>query len=266
MPQEYQVAGKKRSGGLVQHRKIIVGVRGAPGLEHEDPVAKIDPRLVLDDPRRRDDLDLCHQFVAQHSSKGIEIELAASGECSREVLVADDHRAFESGVPEDVIGVGMGIDDVSNRLRRYRADGCKQAAPFAHAAAAVDHSHSVVADDESEVGDCALVLRCHHGNGAEVSIKTGRDLGYRQRIGCFSWPSSRHGSQERRHQGKARGDIPPMGRAARHPEHPPADANFRATSQCRNIGERSASGRRSVSDFQANLSSLISVAPSRARA
>ena len=28
MPQKYQVAGKQRSGGLVQHRKIIVGVRG----------------------------------------------------------------------------------------------------------------------------------------------------------------------------------------------------------------------------------------------
>src|SRR6266480_3349429 len=102
MPQKYEVASKQRSGGLVQHRKIIVGVRGPPGLEHEDSIAKIDPRLALDDLGWRNDLDVCHQLVAQHSSKGIEIEPTASGECSREVLVADDRRALECGVPEDV--------------------------------------------------------------------------------------------------------------------------------------------------------------------
>ena len=197
MPQKHQVAGKKRSGRLVQPCKVIVRMRGPPGLEHEDSIAKIDPRLAFDDLRWRDDFDVCHQFVAQHPSKGIEIELTASGECSREVLVADDHRALECSVPKDVIGMGMGIDDVPNRLRRHCADGRKQAAPFAHASAAVNHSDSVAADDKSEVGDCALVLLCHHGNGADVSIETGRDLGYRQRIG-FAWLSSRHGSQERR--------------------------------------------------------------------
>jgi hypothetical protein len=66
--------------------------------------------------------------------------------------VADDHRALECSVPKDVIGMGMGIDDVPNRLRRQCADGRKQAAPFAHASAAVNHSDSVAADDKSEVG------------------------------------------------------------------------------------------------------------------
>src|SRR5262245_4646610 len=106
MPQKYQVPSKQRSSGLIQNRKIIVGVRGSPGLEQEDSIAQIDPRLVLDDLRRRNDFDIRHQFVAQHSSKGIEIELAASSERSREVLVADDHRALECSVPEDVIGMG----------------------------------------------------------------------------------------------------------------------------------------------------------------
>src|SRR5256886_17599614 len=112
MPQKYEVASKQRSGGLVQNRKIIVGVRGPPGLEQEDSIAQIDPRLALDDLRWRNDFDICHQFVAQHSSKGIEIELAASSERSREVLVADDYRVLERSVPEDVVGMGMGVDDV----------------------------------------------------------------------------------------------------------------------------------------------------------
>ena len=65
MPQKYQVAGEQRPGGLVQHRQIIVGVRGPPGLEHEDAIAEIDPRLALDDLRRRNDLDLRHQIVTR---------------------------------------------------------------------------------------------------------------------------------------------------------------------------------------------------------
>jgi hypothetical protein len=158
MPQKYEVASKQRSGGLVQNRKIIVGVRGPPGLEQEDSIAQIDPRLALDDLRWRNDFDTRHQFVAQYSSKGIEIELTASGERSRKVPVADDHGALERSVPEDVIGMGMGIDDVPNRLRRHCADGCKQSASFAHASPAVNHSDSV--------------LPCHHSNGTDVGIKT----------------------------------------------------------------------------------------------
>src|SRR5262245_33059681 len=84
---------------------------------------------------------------SQYWSKGIKIELAASGERSREVLVADDNGTLECSVPEDVIGMGMGIDDVPNRLRRHCADGCKQAAPFAHASPAVNHSDRLAADD-----------------------------------------------------------------------------------------------------------------------
>src|SRR5262245_38819865 len=147
-------------------------MRGLPGLEQEDSIAQIDPCLALDDLRRRNDFDICHQFVAQYSSKSIEIELAANSERSREVLVADDHRALERSVPEDVIGMRMGVDDVPNRLRRHCPDGLKQAAPFAHASPAVNHSDSVAAYNESNVGDCALVLPCHHSNDTDVGIKT----------------------------------------------------------------------------------------------
>ena len=212
MPQEYQVAGKQRPGGLVQHRKIIVGVRGPPGLEHEHAIAEIDPRLALDHLRRWNDLDVCHQLVAQHAAKGIEIEPAARCQRAREVLVADDHRALEGGVPEDVIGMRMGIDDVPDRLRRHCADGRQQAAPFAHASAAVDHRDGVAADDKSDVGDRALVLPCHQRNGADVGIEARRDLGHGQRIGRFAWPSIRHGGQERHDRGQTCGRVPPIGR------------------------------------------------------
>jgi hypothetical protein len=125
--------------------------------------------------------------------------------------VADHNGALERSIPEDVIGMGMGIDDVPNRLRRHCADGCKQSAPFAHASPAVNHSDSVAADDKSDVGDCALVLPCHHSNGTDVGIKTRRDLGHGQRIGRFARPSSRHDSQERRYQGQTCGRVPPIG-------------------------------------------------------
>ena len=39
MPQKYQVASEQGCGGLIQNRKIIVGVRGPPGLEQEDSLA-----------------------------------------------------------------------------------------------------------------------------------------------------------------------------------------------------------------------------------
>src|SRR5262249_53672882 len=202
MPQKYQVASKQRSGGLIQNRKIIVGVRRLPSLEHQDSIAQIDPRLALDDLRWRNDFDICHQFVAEYSSKGIEIELAASSERSREVFVADDHSTLERSVPEDVIGMGMGVDDVPNRLRRHCADGCKQSVPFAHASPAVNHRDSVAADDKSDICGCALVLPCHHGNGTDVGIQTRCDLSHGQRIGRFARPSSRHDSQQRRCQGQ----------------------------------------------------------------
>src|SRR5262249_55247212 len=101
---------------------------------------------------------------------------AASGERSREILVADDYGALECSVPENMIGVGVGINDVPNRLRRHCADRCKEAEPFTQASPAVNHSDSVAADYESDIGDCTLVLRCHHSNGTNVGINTRRDL------------------------------------------------------------------------------------------
>src|SRR5499427_6859794 len=216
MPQKYQVASKQRSGGLIQNRKIIVGVRSRPGLKQEDSIAQIDPRLALDDLGRWNDFDICHQFVAQHLSKRIEIELSASSECSREVLVADDHRALERSVPEEVIGMGMGVDEVPNRLQRHCADGRKQTVAFAHASPTVNHRDSVAADNESNVGDCALVLPCHHTNDTDVSIHTRSNLGHGQRIGRFARPSSRHDSQERRNQDQTCGRVPLIGQLKRH--------------------------------------------------
>src|SRR5262245_27931259 len=64
MPQKDQVASEQRFGGLIQNRKIIVGMRGPPGPEQEDSIAQIDPRLTLDDLRWRNDFDICYQFVA----------------------------------------------------------------------------------------------------------------------------------------------------------------------------------------------------------
>ena len=110
--------------------------------------------------------------------------------------MADDNGAIECSVSEHVIGVGMGINDVPNWLRRHCADRCKQASPFPQASPAVNHSDSAAADYKSDIGDCTLVLRCHHSNGTDVDINTRRDLSHGQRIGRFAPSGSRHVTQE----------------------------------------------------------------------
>ena len=60
--------------------------------------------------------------------------------------MADEDRAVEGGVA-DGMRIGIGIDDVaagSRSLLRSR----QRPAPFAHAAAAIDHGDGVAADDK----------------------------------------------------------------------------------------------------------------------
>jgi hypothetical protein len=93
--------------------------------------------------------------------------------------------------PENVIGVGVGINDVPNRLRRHCADRRQQPAPFAHGCRRCRiTATALAADDKSDVGDGALVLPRHHGDGADVDIEAGRDLGHGQRIGGFARPAA----------------------------------------------------------------------------
>ena len=71
----------------------------------------------------------------------------------------------------------MRVDDIANRLWRHRADRGKQAGSFARAAAGIDDRNRIVADDEADVGDVALIGLVHHIDVADVDVDPGRDLG-----------------------------------------------------------------------------------------
>ena len=107
--------------------------------------------------------DLVDQLIAHGPAKCIEIELPARGQRARQVRVADKDRSVlhESGVSENVIGMAVRIDDVSDRLVGPGTNGCHQLSSLAQAAARIDHGDRVLADDEADIGDRAVVLARH---------------------------------------------------------------------------------------------------------
>ena len=67
----------------------------------------------------------------------------------------------EGGVAEDMIGMAMRVDDVSDRLVGAGSDGREQLQSLANAATGVDDRNGVGADDEPDIGNSAIVLARH---------------------------------------------------------------------------------------------------------
>ena len=88
--------------------------------------------------------------------------------------------AHEGRIAEDMIGMTVGVDDIADRLVGARADRRKQPLAFTHAAAGIDHSDRVVADDEADIGNVAFVLARHQRGLALMHEHAGRDLADRQ--------------------------------------------------------------------------------------
>ena len=78
--------------------------------------------------------------------------------------------------PEDMVGMGVGGDDVANGLRRPRPQGGEEGLALDQAAAGVDHGHGVVADDGADIGDIAFVFARHHRDLARMGENAGGDL------------------------------------------------------------------------------------------
>jgi hypothetical protein len=69
--------------------------------------------------------------------------------------MADKHRAFilECCIAEEMVGMNVRVDDVSDRFRRAGPDRGEQPEPFTHAAAGIDDRNRLTADDKSEIGN-----------------------------------------------------------------------------------------------------------------
>ena len=86
--------------------------------------------LVVDDEKSMRDL-----LAITLQKAGYDGAVAAVGHRARQFLVTDEGRAFgeEGGVPENVIGMHMRIDDEANRLCRHGADRGEKTRAFARA-------------------------------------------------------------------------------------------------------------------------------------
>ena len=122
VPQKHEVAGEQRAGGLVQHRQVGVGVRGAPGLQPQHAPAEVEAasrRRPSASARRSSTSSISR---AQAAAKRVEIELAARRQRLRQIGVADERRARlrERRIAEEVIGMHMRVDHVADRLGGQR--------------------------------------------------------------------------------------------------------------------------------------------------
>ena len=108
-------------------------------------------------------LTLVDQLIAHGPAKCIEIELSARGQRARQVGVADKGRSVlhEGGVAKDVIGVAVRIDDVTDRLVGPRTNSCHQSPSLAKTATGIDHGDRILSDDETDIGNRAVVLARH---------------------------------------------------------------------------------------------------------
>ena len=82
----------------------------------------------------------------------------------------------ESRIAEEMVGMNVRVNDVTNRLRRYLAERSEETRALARAAAGVDHGDRVVADNKPNIGGVALIGRAHHVDIADVNINAWRDL------------------------------------------------------------------------------------------
>ena len=114
-----------------------------------------------------------------------EVIVAALGKGARQFGMPDEIGVVvaEGGGPEDVVGMDVGQDHISDRPIRAGADRCAQRASLREAAAGVDDRHGLIADDEADIGDRVLVRGRRLLVHSVVDKDAGRDFRHRQRGG-----------------------------------------------------------------------------------
>ena len=140
--------------------------------------------LAIDHQLRRDELDLVDQSRPHDAAKCVAVERAAQGERLRQIGVPDESRTClrERRIAEQVIGMRMAVDHIADGFGGQRPDGGEQPRAFAHAAAGIDHGDQVLSDDDTDVGDVALVLRGHQRGFPEVHVDARGNFAQRELI------------------------------------------------------------------------------------
>src|SRR5579872_1470005 len=145
-------------------------MRGRPCPQSEYPRTQVELLRILDQKGRWDESDLVDQFSAHDAAERVDVEWATARHRLRQVLVADKDRsvACKGGVSEYMVGVGMRIDDVADGLVGVAANGGEQLSSLAHAAAGVDDGDRIVANNEADIGNRALVFARHQRDRADM--------------------------------------------------------------------------------------------------
>src|SRR5258705_6475582 len=138
-------------------------MRGRPRPQDEGPSTEIQVERAADEQRWRHDANLVDQLIAHGAAKCIEIELSARGQRAWQVRVADKGRSVlrESAVAEKMIGVAVRIDDIPDRLVGSGPNSRHQLSSLADTAAGIDHGDRILSDDETGIGNRAVVRTWH---------------------------------------------------------------------------------------------------------
>ena len=187
MIEEDKITAKQGAGLLVEYGEIAVAVRCRPGPQRQVPVPEIEPECAIDQKRGRQNAHLVNQIVTHDPAKGIDVELPAHSQSSRQIPVADEAGSISRKccIAKDMIRMAVRIYDVPDRLFRMRANSGEQLFTLAQAASRVDHRDRVAADDEPDIGDGAFVFPGHQRGRAGVHKNPGRDFADRQRALLF---------------------------------------------------------------------------------
>ncbi len=182
---EHQITGPQDAAGRIVHGQIGVGMGGRPGGERQRPAAQIELQPVFDQEVGRHHL----ARLARHADLGarlLQIEVAALGQRLGQLGMADEARPVrqEGGLPEHMVGMDMGRDDIAHRPVGARAERLMQGRPRG-GAAAVDHGDRLLADHEAAIGNRAEIVGIGQLMHALMGEHAGRQLDHVQLgLGC----------------------------------------------------------------------------------
>jgi hypothetical protein len=155
---EQQIGEPKGTGFLIEDRQVVVGMSRVVRPQREPPATQIKIELVGNQHRRHHDLGAI-RFIAEGAAQPADVIVAALGKGARQFGVPDKIGAVvaEGRGPEDMVGMDVGQNHISDRLIRTRADRCAQPASLREAAAGVDDCHGLIANDKADIGDRVFV-------------------------------------------------------------------------------------------------------------
>jgi hypothetical protein len=183
MLEHEEIARKENAGGIIEDRQIVVCMRRRPRPKRKGTVPEVKAHFSGHEKAGRNDFDLCNQGFAKKPTEFIDVILTVRSKRSRQILVPgkSNARLLEGGVPKNVIGVHVRVNDVAHGLIRHGPDGSREAPSFPRAATRIDDGDRALANDKSDIRDGSLIDIIHQFYGSLEDIDARRDLFDRER-------------------------------------------------------------------------------------